>query len=105
MELYYKNLISEEASLEKLVDDLMLVVQGADEFARETGGGLEGAKREEVVTRLRRLKEACQRVREQAVSGATATDKLLHEHPYSFVGAAFAAGLLLGALIFRSRGD
>jgi len=31
MELYYKDLISEDASLEKLVDDLMLVVQGAND--------------------------------------------------------------------------
>ena len=37
MELYYRDLISKDASLEKLVDNLMLVVQGAEEFAEATG--------------------------------------------------------------------
>ena len=50
MELYYKDLISEEASLERLVDDLMLVVQGADQFA-DASGALSGPKKEEIRSR------------------------------------------------------
>jgi len=103
MELYYKDLISEEASLEKLVDDLMLVVQGADEFVQAAGATLEGAKKEEITTQLQRLKEGCRRVQRQAVASALAVDKVLHQYPYSSVGFAFGAGLLMGILLKRSR--
>jgi ElaB/YqjD/DUF883 family membrane-anchored ribosome-binding protein len=103
MELYYKDLISEDASLERLVDDLMLVVQGANEFAEAAGATLPQIKREEIHTHLQRLKESCRRIKEQAVAGAVATDKVLREHPYSSLGIAFACGLLTGTLFCRKR--
>ena len=102
MELYYKDLISEEASLEKLVDDLLNVVQGVDEFAQAAGANLPSAKKAEVTSHLQRLKERCVRVRQQAVRSAVATDKLVHQYPYSFAGFVFAFGLLAGALACRS---
>jgi ElaB/YqjD/DUF883 family membrane-anchored ribosome-binding protein len=103
MELYYKDLISEDASLERLVDDLMLVVQGANEFAEAAGANLTQIKREEIHTRLQTLKESCRRIKEQAVASAVATDKVLREHPYSSLGIAFACGLLTGTLVTRKR--
>jgi ElaB/YqjD/DUF883 family membrane-anchored ribosome-binding protein len=103
MELYYKDLISEEASLEKLVDNLDLVVQGADEFAEVAASEVQGEEREELKTRLERLKAACQRVKEQALVGARAADKTLRQYPYSSVGLAFSGGLLLGTLAGRRR--
>src|SRR5262249_25540729 len=102
MELYYKDLISEEASLEKLVDDLMLLVQGGDESEGETGR-LPKHKREEIRSRLERLKERCRGLRRQAVAGARATDRLLKQHPYSSLGFAFALGMLAGALLNRRQ--
>jgi ElaB/YqjD/DUF883 family membrane-anchored ribosome-binding protein len=102
MELYYRDLISEDASLEKLVDDLLMVVQGADEFAQAAGAALPEHK-SEITSRLERLKEGCAAVRQHALKSALATDKLLREYPYSFAGFAFAIGLLAGALICRSR--
>ena len=103
MELYYKDLISEDASLEKLVDDLMLIVQGANEFAEAAGANLPQIKREELHTHLQRLKDSCRRIKEQAVAGALATDKVLRKHPYSSLGIAFACGLLTGTLFTRKR--
>src|SRR5215468_5655916 len=97
MELYYKDLISEDASLEKLVDDLMLLVQGANEFAAEAG-----VPREEIAGKLERFKASCQRVKEQAVAGALATDKVMRQYPYSSLGIAFGLGVLAGVL-FRKR--
>ena len=102
MELYYKDLISEDASLDKLVDDLLQVVQGVGELAEATGASL-GSGREEITSRLQRLKEGCHRVRQHAVGRALATDKVLRQYPYSFAGLAFAAGLVAGALLCRSR--
>src|SRR2546421_10776006 len=101
MELYYKDLISEEASLEKLVDDLMLVVQGAEEFAQAAGASLAGHRKEELTTRLARLKEGCRRVKEQTVATALAADKGLRQYPYSSLGFAFAMGLIAGVLVKR----
>jgi len=103
MELYYKDLISEEASLEKLVDDLMLVVQGAEEFAQAAGASLPSARKFEITSRLARLKESCRRIRQHTVATAQAADKTLREYPYSALGFAFGLGLMLGALLHKRR--
>ena len=102
MELYYKDLISEEASLEKLVDDLLNVVQGVDEFTQAAGATLTQAQKHEVTSRLERLREGCASIRQHAVRSALATDKLVHRYPYSFAGFVFAFGLAAGVLACRS---
>lgn len=103
MELYFKDLISKEATLEKLVDDLARVVQGADDIARAVGPNLSEQTREEVTTRLDRLKTSCRRLADQAVSRGRATDRLVRRHPYSSLGIAFGAGLVLGAILLDWR--
>ena len=103
MEVYFKNFISEESSLEKLVDDLSSVVQGADEYASAIGTHLPEQAREEVATRLNRLKESCQRLKQQTIAGAHATDKMLRAHPYLSLTVIFAAGWLIGAKAGRKR--
>jgi ElaB/YqjD/DUF883 family membrane-anchored ribosome-binding protein len=104
VELYYKDLISKDASLEQLVDDLMLVVQGADEFVQAAGVNLPAAKKEEITTRLQRLKESCGRIKQRMVTGALAADRVVHDYPYSSMGFAFGAGLVAGVLLTRKRG-
>lgn len=101
MELYYKGLISKEASLEKLVDNLMLVVQGAEEFAEAAGAGLARKPKEEITTRLQRLKEGCNRAKTQAVASALAVNKVIVQYPYSSAGFGFAAGLFAGVMLRR----
>jgi ElaB/YqjD/DUF883 family membrane-anchored ribosome-binding protein len=103
MELYYKDLISKESSLEKLVDDLMLVVQGADEFAQVAGAELGELKKQELTTRLERLKVRSRRLREHAIAGARAADKTLRRYPYSTAAFAFALGLLVARCLPRRR--
>jgi ElaB/YqjD/DUF883 family membrane-anchored ribosome-binding protein len=103
MELYYKDLISEESSLEKLVDDLMLVVQGVDEFAQTAGATLGELEKQELTSRLERLKATCLRLQEQAMAGARAADKTLRRYPYSTAGFAFAFGLLTACWFWRKR--
>jgi len=103
MELYYKDLISKDASLDKLVDDLMLVVQGANEFAEAAGAQVTHSKREEIRQRLEQLKQGCQRIKKQAVKSALAADKVLHQYPYSAMGFAFAIGLGTALLARRRR--
>ena len=101
MELYYKDLISEDASLEKLVEDLMCVVQGVEEFTQVAGASLEPELKEKLASRLERLKATCRQLEDRAIAGAIATDRLVHAFPYSAAGFAFGFGLLLGALLPR----
>jgi len=103
MELYYKDLISEDASLDKLVDDLMLLVQGATEFVEAAGSSLPPEPRQEITTLLQRLKANCARVKRQATNSALAVDKIVHQYPYTAIGFSFAAGLIIGNLLRRNR--
>jgi ElaB/YqjD/DUF883 family membrane-anchored ribosome-binding protein len=96
MELYFKELISADATLEKLVDDLSLVVHGVDDLAKVVGAKLSEQTREEVAGRLERLKARCQSLREQTLAGMRRTDRFLRRNPYPFIGAAFGLGLLVG---------
>src|SRR5438445_3598641 len=103
MEVYYKDLISEEASLEKLIDDLVMVVQGADDFAQAVGAELDGPQREEILSRLDRLGRNCRRLQQRAIATTLAANKMLHRYPYSAAGFTFAAGLLIGVLLKRGN--
>ena len=100
MELYYKDLISEEASVEKLVDELMLIVQGADELAQTANLQL---PREEIMPKLERLKLACRELQKRARAQASGANRFVRHYPYPFVGVAFVAGMLTGRLFRRSR--
>lgn len=101
MELYYKDLISEEASLEELVDELMLAVQGADELGASSA--LDPRRKQEILSRLERIKHSYLQMRNQAFATARATDKMLRQSPYSSVGTAFVIGLIVGLLVRRGR--
>ncbi len=103
MELYYKDLISEEASLEKLVDDLALVVQGVEEFAQAAKAQLEPSRQQELASRLQTLKERCRRVKQRLLAGGMAAGKAVRAYPYYSAGFAFALGLLGGILLGRKR--
>ena len=101
MEVYFKELISKESSLNKLVEDLERVVQGADDFAQSLGDKL--AEQPEIADRLRRLKDGCQRINEEIVEGAHATDRFVRKNPYSCIGAAVLVGLLVGSHLSRRK--
>lgn len=96
MEVYFKDLISKDDSLEKLADDLALVVRGADDFAQAIGANVPARTRDDLVGRLENLRRSCQRIKQQTMAGARATDKYLRAHPYSTLAAVFAIGLLIG---------
>lgn len=96
MEIYFKELISREASLEKLVDDMALVMQGADEYARAAGATAHGELKNQMDTRLQRLREGCRQLRARAGATARATDRAVHQYPYAFMGAAFLVGVVFG---------
>ena len=102
MEVYYKDLISKETSLEKLVDDLAVAVRGADHLAEAVAGHLPARQRQQFKSRLEQFKHSCERLKSQAVVGARAADKTLRQYPYSSIGFAFSLGLLAGTLLKRN---
>ena len=95
MEVYFKELISKDTSVDKLVEDLERVVQGADDLAKSLGPKL--AERPEIAQRLQRLKDGCRRINEEIIEGAHATDRFVRKNPYPFIGAAVLVGLLVGS--------
>ncbi len=102
MEVYYKDLISEEASLDSLVDDLARVVQGADEFVHAAEASLPEGQAAELSSKLERLKQAAQRLKQRARASAQATDRAVRRYPYYSIALALTGGIVAGALI-RSR--
>jgi len=101
MEVYFKELISKDASLDKLVDDLERVVQGADDFAKSLGDKL--AERPEIAQRVNQLKERCHRINEELIEGAHATDRFVRKNPYAFIGGAVLLGFVAGFRLWRSK--
>ena len=97
-----------DASKDKLVADLKIVVADAEELLRATAsqaGEKVSAARERIQASLAnakvKLSEAERAALEQAKQAAKEADEYVHEHPWKAVGIAAAAGLVLGLLIGR----
>lgn len=96
------------ASKEKLVSDMKLVIADAEEILRATAnqaGEKVGELRVRIQERLRdakiRLQDAEAALVNKTKAAARATDDFVHEHPWQAVGVAAAIGLALGVLIGR----
>ena len=103
MEVYFKNLTGDEVSVEKLVEDLVMLANDVEDLVRATGSSLPDESKQELMTALERLKGRCEAVKTHAIAGAKATDKVIRTHPYYSLGIAFAAGFGLASLLQRHR--
>jgi ElaB/YqjD/DUF883 family membrane-anchored ribosome-binding protein len=101
MEVYFKELISKDASLDKLVEDIERVVQGADDLAKSLGTTL--AEQPEIAERLQQLKNNCQSLKEEIVARAQATDRFVRKNPYSFIAGAAVLGMFAGFYFSRRK--
>jgi len=97
-----------DASKQKLVADLKVVVADAEELLRATAsqaGEKVSAARERIQASLAtakvKLTEAERALLEKSKLAAKATDDYVRENPWQAVGIAAAAGLVLGVLISR----
>lgn len=97
-----------EASKDKLVADLKVVVADAEELLRATAsqaGEKVVAARERIQASLAtakvKLADAERVALEQAKKAAKVTDEYVHEHPWNAVGIAAGIGFILGLLISR----
>jgi len=73
--------------------------------ATEHPNNEKGELRAKLEAATEKAKEVCQRLQEQTVAAAKATDEAIREHPYQAIGIAFGAGVLIGVLAARSRGE
>lgn len=99
---------SVNASKDKLVEDLRMVVADAEELlkatANQTGERIAAARAragESLQVAKARLDEAQAVVAERTRVAARATDDYVHDNPWQAIGVAATIGLILGALIAR----
>ena len=97
-----------DASKQKLVADLKVVVADAEELLRATAataGEKVSAARERIQASLAtakvKLTDAERALVDKTKDAAKATDEYVRDNPWQAVGIAAAAGLVLGVLISR----
>ena len=101
MEVYFDNLTAENASLEKLAEDVTALLQDAEALVQASGGALSPATKAELESALARVKTRGERIKQHALAGARATDRVIRLYPYQSLGVVFGLGFLLGALLKR----
>ena len=101
METYFKNMTAEEGTKRRLVQDLVTLVNDAEDLVKATGGDLAEKSKEEIMEALERVKASCRRLEEQAASGIRVADQYVRSHPYESLGIAVGLGLLAGVLLNR----
>jgi ElaB/YqjD/DUF883 family membrane-anchored ribosome-binding protein len=93
-----------ESSTEKLLRDLKAVVHDGEDLLRAGARDLSErgvAAKERLAAALEVAKETQQKLQQQVMSGAKATDRVIRDHPYESLGLAFGVGILLGMLARR----
>lgn len=100
--------VSPNATKEKLVADLKVLIADTDELLRATAsqaGEKAAAARDRIQASLSsakvRLAEAERVGIEKTKQAAKATDNYVHEHPWTAIGITAAAALVIGMLIGR----
>lgn len=101
MEVYFKNLTSEEVSTEKLVEDLTNLVQDAEELVKATGANIAESSKQELLTALGRLKRRAQQTKQRALASAKATDRFIRGNPYRALAVTFGIGMIAGMIVKR----
>ena len=99
---------TENASTQKLMEDLSAVVTDAEELlkatASQTGDRIMAARaraEESLKVAKMRLADAQEAVLEKAKVAAKQADTYVHDNPWKAAGIAAAVGVLIGALIAR----
>lgn len=91
---------------ERTIQQLKEVVQEGEQVLK-AGDGESGettrAVRAKLVVAIDKAKALYQKLQDQTVAAAKATDKVVREHPYESIGVAFGIGVLIGVLAARSR--
>lgn len=99
---------AENASTQKLMEDLSAVVTDAEELlkatASQTGDRIMAARaraEESLKVAKMRIADAQEAVLDKAKAAAKQADTYVHDNPWKAAGIAAAVGVLIGALISR----
>ena len=101
MEVYFENLTAEDASLDKLAEDVSSLLQDAEALVQASGANLPKVAKAELESTLARVKTRGERIKQQALACTRATDRVIRQHPYQSLGMVFGLGFLLGTLLKR----
>ncbi len=101
MEVYFENLTGENASLDQLAEDVSVLLQEAETLVQSTGTNLSQESKAALESALARMKARGERIKQQALSGARATDRVIRKYPYQSLGVVFGLGIVLGVLLRR----
>ena len=102
MEVFFKNLTAEGIETDRLVGDLVALVEDTESFLRNADSALAHESREQLLTKLERVKACSGKIREQAAAGARATDRVIRDHPYTSLGVMLLAGVVGGFFVGRT---
>jgi len=95
---------SMEATADKLVRDIRVLVQDAEDLIKATAGDIEEKTREaraKLAGALVVAKETLNRAEKTTAYSAQALEEVVREYPYPALGVAFVLGTVLGALMVR----
>ena len=93
-----------ESSADKLMRDVRVVVQDAEDLIKATAGDIEEKTREaraRLAGALVVAKESLTRAEQAAGESIRAADNLIRDYPYPSLGLAFFAGVLFGVILTR----
>jgi len=93
-----------QRNIERLADDLRSIIRHGEDLVRDIPRDLNDKMRDtrdQFSRALETAKGTCKRLEHRTMAGARATDEQVHEKPYPFIGAALAAGVLIGLLLGR----
>jgi len=80
------------------------IVRNAEEALKDAANDMsdKGQEvRERLTAALEHARASLGELEGKVVAGARATDRVVRDNPYQFIGAAFGLGLLIGALASR----
>lgn len=96
------------APMEKLMEDLRLVVENAEELllatANQSGESAESARtriQETMKAAKRHLQSAEKVVVRQTRHAVKATDEYVHDNPWKMIGLSACAGVIIGMLVAK----
>lgn len=101
MEVYFENLTDENASLNQLAEDVSVLLQEAETLIQASSANLSKESKAQLESALARMKAKGERIKQQALSGARATDRVIRKYPYQSLGVVFGLGLIVGVLLRR----
>jgi ElaB/YqjD/DUF883 family membrane-anchored ribosome-binding protein len=91
-----------EASPEKLVRDVRVLLHDAEELLKATAGDIEERTREtraKLAGALVVTRETCNQLEEQLTKRVHAVNAMIRERPFGVIAAAFGMGMVLGILL------